>query len=111
MNKLLQTTIGKLRLVGFAEAISWLLLLGFAMPLKYIWHLPLAVKYVGWIHGILFMSYMLLAFLSKLEYHWKFTKLLLAFVLAFLPFGTLIFDAQLKNDSHNTTKHTANKEQ
>ncbi len=92
------TKIGKLRLIGFAEAISWLLLLGFAMPLKYIWHQPLAVKYVGWIHGILFISYIIQAYLVKQQNNWTWKKLLTAFIAAFLPFGTFVFDKQLKNE-------------
>ena len=98
MNSLVQTTIGRLRFVGFGEAISWLLLLLFAMPLKYIWHLPMAVRYVGWVHGLLFIAYIILAFLCKLKYNWKWSKLIVACVLAFVPFGTLVFEAQLKRN-------------
>ena len=65
--KLLATNIGRLRIIGFGEAISWLLLLGFAMPMKYIWHNPLPVKYVGWIHGLLFISYIAMAYIVKEE--------------------------------------------
>ena len=45
------TPIGRLRLVGIAEGISFLILLGIAMPLKYVWGQPLAVRIVGLIHG------------------------------------------------------------
>jgi integral membrane protein len=88
--------LGRLRIVGFGEAISWLLLLGFAMPMKYIWHNPLPVKYVGWIHGILFITYITLAYIVKQERNWSFKKLATAFIAAFLPFGTFVFDAKLK---------------
>ncbi len=94
--KLLATNIGRLRIIGFGEAISWLLLLGFAMPMKYIWHNPLPVKYVGWIHGLLFISYIAMAYIVKEENKWSFKKLATAFIAAFLPFGTFIFDAKLK---------------
>lgn len=98
--KLLATNLGKLRIIGFGEAFSWLLLLGFAMPMKYIWHNPLPVKYVGWIHGLLFISYIAMAYVVKEENKWSFSKLATAFVAAFLPFGTFIFDAKLKAEQH-----------
>ncbi len=96
--KLLLTNLGRLRIIGFAEALSWLLLLGYAMPMKYIWHNPLPVKYVGWVHGVLFMGYVGLAVIVKVENKWSFKKLATACIAAFLPFGTFIFDATLKTE-------------
>ena len=57
---MLTTLIGKFRLTGIVEGTSYLLLLGVAMPLKYIWHMPIYVKVVGMTHGILFILYCLL---------------------------------------------------
>ncbi len=99
MNKLLETPLGKLRILGFGEAISWLLLLGFAMPLKYIWHQPMPVRYVGWVHGILFMAYIAQAYNVSQSNNWSIKKLLTAFIAAFLPFGTFVFDKQLKKET------------
>jgi integral membrane protein len=96
MEKLLQTAIGRLRLTGFAEAVSWLLLLLIAMPLKYIWHNPMPVKYVGWAHGLLFMAYIAQLIWAAAAQRWAFKKTAAGFLAAFLPFGTLIFDRQLK---------------
>ncbi|MCR9183742.1 MAG: DUF3817 domain-containing protein, partial [Flavobacteriaceae bacterium] len=42
------------KVVAFWEGISLLLLLFFAMPLKYIWDLPVFVSVIGMAHGILF---------------------------------------------------------
>jgi integral membrane protein len=96
MKNLLQSAIGRLRLIGFAEAVSWLLLLFIAMPLKYIWHLPLPVKFVGWAHGLLFIVYIALLVIAALQYRWPYKKVAMGCLAAFLPFGTLIFDKQLK---------------
>ena len=41
---LLTTPIGRLRAVAFVEGCSYLLLLGVAMPLKYLAGIPIAVK-------------------------------------------------------------------
>lgn len=99
MKKLLETQLGKLRILGFGEAISWLLLLGFAMPLKYFWNQPMLVRYVGWVHGILFLAYIAQAYNVSLSNSWSIKKLLTAFIAAFLPFGTFVFDKQLKKET------------
>ena len=56
--------------VSRSEGISFLLLLGVAMPLKYIWQLPLAVEVIGMAHGLLFIAYELLAIRLKSVNDW-----------------------------------------
>ena len=80
------------------EGVSLLVLLFIAMPLKYIWQQPMAVKIIGWVHGALFVLFMILAFRVYEQKSWPFKKLILAFVAAFLPFGTFVFDKKLKED-------------
>ena len=46
-----------LTITGYLEGTSFLLLLGIAMPLKYMFDIPEAVGYVGPVHGILFVAY------------------------------------------------------
>lgn len=87
-----------LRKIGIAEGVSFLVLLLIAMPLKYIFDFPLAVKYVGWAHGLLFVSYVALAWFVKETYNWPLKKFLLAFVAAWLPSGTFVYDKQLKKE-------------
>jgi integral membrane protein len=87
-----------LRRVGFLEGVSLLVLLFIAMPLKYIWHQPGAVKIVGWIHGALFVLFMLLLLRVYEQKAWSFKKVVLGFLAAFLPFGTFVFDRQLKKE-------------
>jgi len=86
------------RLIAIAEGVSFLVLLLIAMPLKYIFHIPQAVKIFGWIHGALFISYLYLAFeimgILKKDFTW-FAK---AFAAAILPCGTFVFDKQLKKE-------------
>ena len=92
------TTVGRLRFIGILEGVSMLVLLFIAMPLKYFADQPLMVKYTGWIHGLLFILFMLAAFNVYLKNKWPFSKLVLAFVAAFFPFGTFLFDAKLKKE-------------
>lgn len=97
---MLESSIGRLRVVGFAEGTSLLTLLFIAMPLKYFAGKPEAVKYIGWAHGLLFIVFMLMVFFIYLKNKWPFKKLVFAFIAAFLPFGTFIFDAQLKKEQN-----------
>jgi len=90
--------IGLLRITGFAEGTSFLLLLLIAMPLKYMYGLPDAVKYTGWIHGLLFVVYIALAYYAKEQKAWPFKKFAFACVAAFVPLGTFLFDRQLKKE-------------
>lgn len=86
------------RRIAVAEGISFLVLLLIAMPLKYIAHLPVAVTIAGSIHGILFITFMILA----LEYKSAAAKNLkwfaTAFIASILPFGTFVLDKSLKKE-------------
>jgi integral membrane protein len=91
-----RTAIRNLRIVGISEGISFLVLLLIAMPLKYFMGMPLAVKYVGWIHGILFIAYILAVFFSIKAMRWGWFAVLVALAASLLPFGTFALDKQLK---------------
>ena len=81
------------RIFGAAEAVSFLLLLGVAMPLKYLMGMPWAVKCVGAAHGILFLVYLGAALGLAIAGKWPVTRLLLAWAAALFPFGPFAFDA------------------
>ncbi len=82
----------RLRLSGMMEGISFLVLLGIAMPLKYFAGMPEAVKYVGWAHGVLFMLFVGLAFLYMIKHKQPLRWFILAFLAAFLPLGPFIWE-------------------
>ncbi|MGD8191917.1 DUF3817 domain-containing protein [Brevibacillus ginsengisoli] len=95
----LKNSLTFFRVIGFSEGISFLVLLGIAMPLKYFADLPEAVRYIGILHGILFILYLLaIGFVTK-EYRWSFQRILGAFVAALLPFGPFVMDARLRRDA------------
>jgi integral membrane protein len=98
MNSYLNTTLGKFRLIALLEGISFIILLFIAMPLKYLAGMPLAVKYIGWVHGALFVFYVILLVQVWIEYNWKFIKVLGAFIASLLPFGTFYLDKKLKEE-------------
>lgn len=77
--------------IGVAEAISYLLLLGVAMPLKYYADLPIAVKYTGMAHGLLFVLYIIWLFLAADEQKWSIKIILIGVICSIIPFGPFWF--------------------
>ncbi len=98
MNLTTPSALSSLRKIGFAEGFSWLLLLGIAMPLKYLAGEPMPVRIVGWIHGLLFIAYLWQLYRVQSLYRWPLKKTFLGLLASFVPFGTWIFDARLKKD-------------
>jgi len=91
----LATTLGRLRIVGLLEGISFLLLLGIAMPLKYLAGQPAAVQVVGMAHGILFLLYVLGAVLAHVEYAWPVKRTALVVLASVVPLGPFIAESRL----------------
>ena len=85
-----------LRAVSLTEGVSYLLLLLVAMPLKYLWGMPLAVKWVGWAHGLLFMALGVLLLLAMLRAALPFKLALIVGVAALLPAGPFFADRLLR---------------
>lgn len=91
----IKTPLGRLRLVGYLEGISFLVLLFIAMPLKYLAGQPAAVKTAGMAHGLLFVLYVVLLIQNTIELSWSWRKAALGFVASLLPLGTFWADRRL----------------
>ena len=89
------TSLGRLRLIGFLEGVALLVLMGIAMPLKYLAGQPAAVRYVGMVHGLLFVLYVLLVVAMAVERRWSFGKTALALAASVVPFGTFWADRRV----------------
>jgi integral membrane protein len=89
------TTLNRLRSIGIFEAISFLLLLGVALPLKYAFGQPEMVRIVGMAHGVLWVLYVGLVLLGQLDYKWPLKTTALLLIASMLPFGPMIADAKL----------------
>jgi integral membrane protein len=83
---------------GLAEGGSLVLLVAVAMPLKYMGGLLLPVRIVGMLHGILFIGYGIFLVQCAFIYKWPFSKTVLAFLLSFIPLGTLFLKNVLKKE-------------
>jgi len=86
-------------LVATLEGISYLLLLGIAMPLKYFADMPEAVKYTGWAHGVLFVLYAVMLLMCWAKYKWSFGKAAITFLASLLPFAPFIVERKLKREA------------
>jgi len=95
---LLKTPLGRLRFIGFTEGVSFLVLLGIAMPLKYVWDWPLGVTVVGGLHGLLFVLYMAAVGHVAIVHRWPLLRILVAFLASLIPFGTFVLDARWKRE-------------
>jgi integral membrane protein len=80
------------KIVAFLEGTSLLLLLFFAMPMKYYFDEPIYVRVIGMAHGILFVAYCIIALMSKIEYSWTYKKLGIICLASIVPFGTFYVD-------------------
>lgn len=78
--------------VAFAEGVSNVLLFFVAMPLKYFADMPLAVTYVGWVHGLLFVLYIGIFFALWPKMKWPFWKASLIGGASLIPFATFWVD-------------------
>ena len=95
---MLKTPIGRLRLIGMIEGLSFLVLLFFAMPQKYIYGDPSWVKVTGqaWpALGPLLLRAGRCQELMQLDHQAG----LGAFIASMLPFGPFVVDRKLKDNS------------
>lgn len=93
--ELLSTHIGRLRIIGFLEGLSFILLVGIAMPLKYYGGYEHATQEVGMAHGALFVLYVLLVIPAMIERKWSIKITVLVMAASFFPLGTFIAEYKL----------------
>jgi integral membrane protein len=77
---------------GRLEGISFLVLLGIAMPLKHAFGMPMAVRVVGLAHGVLFLMYVMALLRIGGEERWPRRRTALGFLASLVPFGPFWFE-------------------
>lgn len=80
------------RIVALLEGISYILLLFIATPIKYLAGNESYVKLLGMPHGLLFVAYIVIAYLIKDEMKWDKKTFLTILVASLIPFGTFYID-------------------
>lgn len=95
---MLNTSIGRLRLISLVEGVSFVLLLGIAMPLKYMAGMPEAVRVVGMAHGILWVMFIAAVIDVWATHRWPLSRVAGALVASVLPFGPFVLEARLRRE-------------
>ncbi|OOR92234.1 DUF3817 domain-containing protein [Moraxella bovis] len=81
-----------LRLLSFLEGISFILLLGIAMPLKYMMNKPFLVPYAGMFHGVMFVAFIVLLLVVCQVKGWSLKVFVIGLVASILPFAPFWFE-------------------
>jgi integral membrane protein len=102
---MLKTSISRLRIIGLVEGVSFLVLLAVAMPLKYFAGLPQAVTLVGWLHGLLFITFCIALTQAQQEAKWTLWRTAGLLIAALLPFGPFVIDERLRQEDEALQKH------
>ena len=91
-----------LRVVILVEAISYLVLLGIAMPLKYWRGEPMAVRVSGMIHGVLFLLMIWLLLRAHFEAKWSKRRVWLIVLASMVPLWPFVLDRRVKQWIHES---------
>ena len=93
---MLKNIVKNFGLINTIEGYSYLLLLFVAMPMKYIWGYPVAVKIAGMTHGILFIVFCILLVEAWKKTNWSLKENTIFFVASLVPFGTFYTKNKIK---------------
>jgi integral membrane protein len=85
------------RITALTEGVSFLLLLGIAMPLKYFANFPEAVSVVGMLHGVLFVLYIIGIAVMTVLYRWSLLLIIGALLSSIVPLGPFFLDKKLRH--------------
>jgi integral membrane protein len=89
--------------VAFLEGVSYLALLGVAMPLKYVAGITMATRVVGLGHGLLFLAYAVVLLDLFSNRRWSYRMLGLGLLAGILPAGTFLFARHLRRRTEPAT--------
>jgi integral membrane protein len=85
-------TIRNFRYLAIAEAISFLLLLGVAIPLKQAGVTEWGVHIMGSLHGLLFIAYLAFAISLVKPAGWSHLQTFWILIASMIPFGGFVVD-------------------
>jgi len=88
--------VALLRKVALAEAVSYLILLGIAMPLKYGWGMPRPVQVFGTIHGVLFLVFCTALVRVVFGGRWPMSRIVAVFLASLVPLVPFLMDRRMR---------------
>ena len=94
---MVENSVKKFGFINTVEGYSYLVLLFIAMPLKYMFDMPLAVKIAGMTHGVLFIIFCLLLVQAWSDTKWAFKENIIFFVASLIPFGTFFTKKRIQS--------------
>ena len=80
------------RIIALLEGVSYILLMTIGLYFKYLLNDDTYVKLLGMPHGVLFMLYILIAFLLRKQEQWSFINFIIILFASLIPFGTFYID-------------------
>ena len=83
------------RIVAFLEGVSFILLMTIGLYFKYQLNDDSYVKLLGMPHGLLFVIYIIIAYLLREEENWKTKDFIIVLFASVIPFGTFYIDRKL----------------
>jgi len=83
------------RLIAILEGISYLLLLGICVPLKYVFGIPEPTYPVGLAHGVLFVMYCTMVVYVAFQQKWTLKNTFLALFASLLPVAPFYVEKKL----------------
>ena len=101
MKKYFTSSLGRLRLLGFLEGVSLLVLVFIAVPFKYMLDDHSLVKSIGPVHGVLFLLFVFNAIYVGVQQRWRFMGTTMkVLVSCIIPFGTFYVDNKILKSLH-----------
>ena len=89
------------RIIAFLEGLSYLLLIFFAVPVKYLLFDDYYVRLLGMPHGVLFLLYIIFCFLIRKNMNWNIIQFCIVLTASIIPCGTFYIERNmLKNSFH-----------
>jgi integral membrane protein len=83
------------RILSYLEGASLVALLLVAMPLKYLAGNPEPVRFIGTIHGALFLMFVYTSIMLGRQLRWPLRRIVIAWMIASIPFGPVFFEKVL----------------
>lgn len=80
------------KIVALLEGISFIAMMLVGMPMKYMAGNDILIKTLGMPHGLLFITYVILAFLLQSQMKWNFKDMAIIIACSLIPFGTFWMD-------------------